>query len=465
MEIYHSEENYSPWHRNLTTYSAFPDYQETDNSSEISYNQNSSRSPLQYLVVSFGSTVLCGVTVGLVATFFWWIELNVSAYCFSKWDEIPSRIRCQRFIVDTIEGFIVMFWPLVCTVPIASWSTINKAYLFSCCTVFGLLDTSERLLLYFFGKYGLPWKSYFGNVLFLATTCCISYRVARKCKRELGIGNSVILLSLKVDLQFVIGLMYSLLFNYLFLDIYDNAGDFVQLLLTCILVFAFFLPKLLLHHVIVSMDNICTPDDGIMLAVSFLTSTTVVARLAQTKVEDLTYFVVISILHGFSTILDKLLITLRDKIPCSTYQRTSDRKRMRFIRDLQANQSLICMVTETTSLVFSCSVAYVLPYYYQAEDESGDRLDGHYLLNLGVTRIAIAVSIEFVINLVALRIQSHWQIPVIEKWKVRWKSILYVHVIQLFFIIVYYSEYLDNMLIRKYMENTNNTCVGFFKRL
>ena len=419
----------------------------------------------QCVMVSFTSTVLSGILVGLVATVLWWIEFNVRAHCFAEWDKIPSRVRRQKLIVEIVEALILMFWPLLTIIPVISLSAARELNLLSFCIIAGLLESLCHSLLYIFGYYDSRLKSYIGNVLFLSVLFYISYKVAKMYIRKRGINTNVIVLTLKLGLQFILGCLVGFLLNYIFIGLYNKASEFHKFLLTCVLIFVFFLPKLVLTCSITNANDIYTPGQGILFAVSYLTCTTVVARLAQSKIEKLPYFVGLSVVHGVFNIIDKLMIPLREKICRIIFKREASEARELYVHHYIANQSLVSIITETTSIILNCSVIYILYHYYEGDREVNIKYEGNTPFNDWIERVTSAVSIEFVMNVVALMVQIYLRIPVVSTWKEKWRFILVVHVIQMFFFVVYFSEYLNDMLIKKYGGNTKMACIGFFNRI
>jgi len=439
--------------------------QETDNTKENSYVRSFCANLSQCVMVSFTSTVLSGVAVGLVVTALWWIEFNVRAHCFAEWDAIPSRVRHQKLIVRIVEAMILMFWPLLCITPVISWSTARELNLPSFCIIAGLLESLCHSLLYIFGYYDSRLKSYIGNVLFLSVLFYISYKVAIMYIRKRGINTNVVILTLKLGLQFILGCLVGFLCNYIFIGLYNKASEFHKFLLTCVLIFVFFLPKLVLTCSITNANDVYTPGQGILFAVTYLTCRTVIARLAQSKIEKLPYFVGLSVVHGVFNIIDKLMIPLRDKICRIIFKREASEARELYVRHYIANQSLVSIITETTSIILNCSVIYILYHYYEGDGEVNIKYEGNTPFNDWIERVTTAVSIEFVMNVVALMVQIYLRIPVVSTWQEKWGFILVVHVIQMFFFVVYFSEYLNDMLIKKYGGNTKMACIGFFNRI
>ena len=80
-------------------------------------------------------------------------------------------------------------------------------------------------------------------------------------------------------------------------------------------------------------------------------------------------------------------------------------------------------------------------------------------------RSAIAVFIECFFNIVALKVQCYLKIPVLDVLKKEWKFILFIHLIQVIYVIIYFAPYVNAMLLDDVLHNSTSGCVGFFKRL
>ena len=410
---------------------------------------------------------LFGVLFGLFATFFWWIELNVSTFCRGKWSQIPEKIHRVRLIVDASEAMMIMFWPLLAIIPICSWSMVERSNLLFWCTIAGLLDANDRVFLYIFGQYNRQWKSYVGNVIFAFTFFIVFYKFARYRQQQFGNNDNIIVITAKLSLQIIIGFVLSLLFNYMFLKVYEEADSLIRTVLSCSLIAVFCIPKLILSNVITNVHDIYKPQEGIVFAASFLTNTTMVSRLAQARIESQTYFIIISIVHGIFNIVDKLTLPLREKFLSCLCKRRNENlaEKSLFVEQFFADQALISMITESTSVIFSNAAAYILLYYYKRDESTGQRYDGLILFKDMVKRASIAVSIELIFNAIALKIQTvHCNIPVLCVWKRQWKFILVIHLMQIIFVVVYFSRYLDKMLLADYLNSINH-CIGFFERI
>ena len=422
------------------------------------------------LRVSVQSTIVCGVIVGLFATFLWWLHLNLETYCFTTWSQVPEAMHHTKLIVEMLSAIVIMFWALSCIAPLCGWSASKELNLVYYCIIGGLLDAVDRLIMYIYKHYSNVWKSYVGNMIFLMTSFTICYRFARHCKTVSNLHYSSLVLVLTLSLQFIVGLLVSIPVNLWFFDLYYTSSPMDQTILASVLIIGLAIPKLFLNHIVTSIRGICTPGDEIMLAVAYLTGSTVVLRLMQVKIDDLNHFIVISLVHGFLNVADKLSLPLRRRILsfiCCSCQEDRDCQNPSVSASLfLANQTLISIITETTSVVFTSAAAYLLRYYYERKESTGERYNGFMLFQEMAKRCSIGIGIELIFNVGALEILAYlYKVPVFSVWRRKWKPIILVHIIQVVFIVLYYSKYLNNVIVRDYYVRANSTCFGFFKRV
>ena len=420
--------------------------------------------------VSIESTVICGVLVGLYATFLWWLELNIRMYCFADWNTIPRRIHLTQLIADIIILMIVMFWPLSCIAPLCGWSTTKELNLVYYCVIGGLLDVTSHLLIYIFAHYAKTWKSFVGNGIFLVISFAISYRFARYLKTSRVVNSNAVVLAVELNLQFIFGVFVTIPFTHVFLEVYYFSLPLERTMLACLLIVMLAIPKFFITSIITGLNGVCTPCNEIMLAVAFITGTTLCTRLMQADVNDINYFTVISVVHGILNVVDKLCLPLKRKILaclCRKCRQGDIRQRTSVNASVFiANQVSISIVNETTCIIFCSAVAYILRYYYKRDEITGERYDGFQLLKEMLKRCGVGVGIELVFNVFALEILTYlYNIPVIAVWKSTRKRIIMIHMIQVLFIVLYFSIPINYILVKDYYMNANSTCFGFFKRV
>ena len=423
------------------------------------------------LKVSIESTVFCGVLVGLYATLLWWLELNVRLYCLKEWKIIPDRLHRRILISDVIIVIVIMFWPFSCIAPLCGWSTTGKLNLVYYCVIGGILDATNRLIAFVFYYYGNKLKSIVGLVIFAATSFAVSFRFARYLKASGVVDYHVVALALSLSLQFILGMMVAIPFNLVFLEVYYKSSSVERTILACVLIFLFAIPKLFVTHVITNIHGICKPGDEIMLAVAYITGTTLCSRSMQASIESLPYFIVISVLHGLLNVADKLSFPLKRKIlsrMCLSYTQNGNRQSTSENASLLlANQTLISIITEATTVMYCSAAAYLSLYYYKGKRNLDKRYTtGSKLFQELMIRCSIGVGIELTFNVLALRIVTYlYNIPIIAVWKSKKKFIIIVHMIQVLFIVLYFSVPINDVLVRDYYAKANITCLGFFKRI
>ena len=425
-------------------------------------------SQLNYVEASFQTTVVSGVIFGLFTTLLWWMNLNTSPLCFGEWNANPSEMHRILLISEVVRSIIIMFWPLLTIAPICSWSMIKDSNIIFWCTIGGLVDAIDRLFLYIFAHYEPHWKSYIGNIIYALLTLIISYKFGKHRQRFSTNDDKTIIIILKLNIQFILGVAVVLPYNYVFLMFYLHSSQLVRVMLSCSLIAAFYVPKLIINNVITNLHGIYRPNEGIVFASSFLTSSILVPRLTQAKIENLTDFTIISLVHGIFNVTDKLFLSLRHRLcrcVCKTRKTRLDDS-LAYAQQYTAHQSLISVVVETTSIILSNAAAYLLVYYYKKDEITGSRHDGWILLKEMVIKLCIAVGIEWFFNIIALKIQNDWyNIPVLRLWKSEWKFIIIIHLIQIVYVVVYFSSYVNTMLVDDVLRNSTAICIGLFKRL
>ena len=421
----------------------------------------------EYLKTSLYLSVICGTLFGLFATFLWWIELNVNGYCIGRVDNIPQKLQHIKLAVVPVEVILIMFWPLLTIAPICSWSMIKKSNILFWCTIAGLVDVIDRLYFYIFEHYEAHWRSYVGNAIFLLISLIVSYKFVRHRQLQSGNNDNAVKITLKITLQIFFGLLIAIPFNYVFLQLYHDSTALIRIVLSCSLIVVLYIPKLTISHVITNLNGIYKPKESIAFAVVVLVTCTMVTRLSQARIENLTYFMIVSLVHGIFNVLDKTATNLRAKIFNWICRRNSNHKNENsdYITHYIAHQTLISIITEASSIILNNAAAYLLRYYYEKDKSTGKRYNGWYLFREMLMKSSIALCIEWTFNIVALKIQCDSSIPVLSVWKSEWKLILVIHLIPVIYVVIYSAQYIDAMLLSDVLRNSTSHCVGLFKRL
>ena len=418
--------------------------------------------------IGFKLTVICGVMFGLFATLLWWIELNVEVYCFRTWNNIPDRIHRFRLLSDSVQDIIILFWPLLTIAPICSWPMIKESNVLFYCAIAGLLNVVDRFFLFIFHHYLPLWKSYVGNVIFAVTAFVVLYKFARYRQQQIGNGENTTVVTLKLGVQLIVGTAIALPYNYVFLTFYRHFSPLARTLASCSIIVLLYIPKIIIANVINGLRGICKPNEGITFTAAFLVISTIVPRLTQAGIESLAYFTLISLFHGVVNVLDKLTLPSRRKFFNFICRKNSDVITESWIYAQQyiAHQTLIGIITETSSLVLSNAAAYLMVYYYRTEKGTGNSVDGWSLITDLIVKLVIAVCIDWIFNVLVLKVQNDChKFPLLRMWQREWKFIMVIHLIQIIFVAIYFSFFIDSMLLEDVLRNSTTNCIGFFKGL
>jgi len=369
--------------------------------------------------------------------------------------------------VGSIEAVIIMFWPLLTIAPICSWSMIKKSKVICSCTIAGLIDVTSRLCFYIFGYYGQLWQSYAGNVIFLVISFIVFYKFVEYRQMLSANRKNKIVITLKLILQIILGLLIYLPYNYLFLHFYRTSSPIYRTILSCLLIAVFYGPRLIISSVITSIHGIFEPCESIVFVAPLLIANIMITRLTQAEIQSLPYFTIISLVHGVFNVVDKFFVPVRRKIHKLLCRRSSEVMQNNWIYTQQyiVHQSLISIITETSSVIMSNAAAYLFKYYYEKDQSTGHRYNGWDLFKEMLIRSSIAVSIEWIFNTVALKVQCCLNFPVLNIWKSEWKLILVISLLQALYAIVYFANYVDTMLLDDILRNSTSNCVGLFRRL
>ena len=425
-------------------------------------------SMVQFIEVAFKSSVMCGIVFGLLATLLWWIQLKITGYCVGAWYSIPNGIHRLQLVVDCVAVVAVDFWPVLNISMICPWSVIKKSRALFWCTIACFVDIIQRLCLYVFAHYEAPWKSYAGNFIFFVISCTVFYKFA-KYRQQLSSNNAknTFILTLKITLQLIFGVLLSLPYNYIFLKMYEVANSPIRALMACCIMALLYGPKLIIGNVLVNLNGILEPQEIIVFAAGFLVTSTMIMRLIQAGIEQFSYFIVVSLFHGIFNILDKVTIPLRTRF-CNAICRRSNEavnENCLHVHQFIAHQSLISSITEPSSIIMGNAAAYLLLYYYNAANNTGTMYSAWQIFKEMLKRSGSAVAIEWIFNVVAIYIQNdRCNIPTVSLWRRDWKFIMMLHLAQIIVVIVYYHYYANVTILGNVKHNSTYLCIGTFIR-
>ena len=415
------------------------------------------KSWIESIICSFFITVIGGVCVGVIGTLFIWLNVNLSDNCFNyndRWYEMPIIVQRTRITVHFIKGMIIQPWSLYCMLAIFGWPLVKKTNLLYWNMFGASIGGTYRLLLYVYGKYNRTWASLPLNFLFTILTLMNGYRIARHFRSNI---KQSISLGIKLGGQFYMGILIAFILSFLVIPYYKTLQEHEKAILASFIPAIVIIPKALERVFAETIKGINHPGTSVILLICIYTSSAIVCRVIQADLEKFSLFLVLCIVHGLESTIDKLTLPLRDYIyhRCCTRRHHSSREfRTPRTNRLLADLALVSMITEAGAIIMSCALVQIFRYYY-GRDSYGHKYEALTLLKGFLWRALTGIIIENIFNVFAIKIQTFcYNIPVIKVWKLKWSWIMLMIILHTVVAILYFSEILyDASMSRHQLVN------------
>ena len=421
-------------------------------------------------ICSFTTTIIGGVSIGVIATAVMWLDINLGENCFNynnRWYEMPVNVRRIRLTTQVIEGMVIQFWSLTCILAIFGWPLVKELNLLNWNMLVAFMDGIYRLFLDVYGQYNRKWASYPLNVMFSIITLFNGYRVARHFRSRLRQSLS---LAVKLEGQFYMCIPVAFLLNYLVVPYYKELSESERALLASFLPAILIIPKALGRVFAERVTGINHPGTSFVSLIATYTGGAMYFRVLQAGLEKFSLYFVLCIVHGLESTIDKITLPLRDYIyhKCCTESGQSVREfRTPRVNRLLADLALLSMIVEAGSIFLSCAIVEIFRYYY-GRDSYGHKYMGLDLFKSFMWRVSIGIIIEWIFNILAIKIQTYYyNIPVCKVWRFRWRWIMPMIILHTIITMLYFSESLYNAAVSRpelFGSEASWKCVLPFKR-
>ena len=267
--------------------------------------------------VSFAVTMLVGVITGIITTTIWMLDIKLSHCCYGlqdNWLKIPTKYQRIQLVSEVVKGMLLQLWSFACVVSVFDWALLTKLNLIIWNVLASYTDALFRLMLFVYGIYGYKWKSYVLNVLFIAITFLNHIRIARYYRDQHKLDCNVYIFAAKLGIQFFLGLLVVLPFNYWFTNAFATASALEKTIMSMSLPMLVGIPKMITSYLISKVDKVFSPGRAIIFTIVGQVTYTFVCKLIQAKNERFWQFVAISLVHGIISILDNLALPLKSMI-------------------------------------------------------------------------------------------------------------------------------------------------------
>ena len=438
------------------------------------YRPSFAKSIGKCMICSFSCTVLGGVFVGMVATVVIWLIINLAGSCFGfkgeyeKWYEAPIYIQRIHMTVEAVEGSMIQLWSFVNFLAVFRWPLMKELNLHNWNLLVSFVNGLYVPLMNVYGLYNRSWINFPMFGLFLSITLFNGYRIARFYRQRV---KERLYLAIRLGGQFYMGFPLAMFFYIFIIPFCLKLSEKKLAIIVSFIPSIVIMPKLLGRMLVQKLQGINHPGtSGILLIVLNIGGATVF-RVLQVSFENLSLFVLLSVIHGLIGIIDKLIAPLQDYI-YNIYDKCWKRSTRKHIKTPRVNRfladlALLSIVVETSSVFVNCALVQIFRFYF-GRDENGMKYNEYALLKDFLGRITIAVFIEWIFNTLTIKLQTYYyNIPVVKVWNSKWRWITILVILNTIPALLFFTEPLLAVVENKTVlvdPKTKLECVRPFHR-
>eukprot|EP00112_Aurelia_sp_Birch-Aquarium-sp1_P015365 Seg34.4 transcript_id=Seg34.4/GoldUCD/mRNA.D3Y31 product="hypothetical protein" protein_id=Seg34.4/GoldUCD/D3Y31 len=422
------------------------------------------------------TTMVCGVIFGVIGTFLWWLEQNLTLFCLKfaqNLDGMPMHLQRIRLTTVALRSMIIEFWSFIAVVPVFDWTFLKQLNLPIWNVLTAFINALCQLVFALYGGlYHPKWTSYISNVLFFFITYFNYTRIARHKKRILRLSAKSIFLASKLGTQFILGLFVTMFSDYILFPAIRNMSQFERVVTVSLLPLFVMIPKLVASFIVGRLTGLFSPGKAVMFTIVAQVSGALACRFVQAflveklDTKEFNIFVITSLAHAVLKILDKILLPLKERLCQFLFRAKATAKRPPRVSRLLADQYLIDLMTETSALLINCAAVYLIKYFYSRYEGTRDRKYRMTLFISFLKRVGVCVLIDSIASVIALKILTYrYNIPVIKVWSLRWRWVIGIHLIQIMFAMIIFPMLISEAILKGDVTHVNGTsrCDGPFQ--
>ena len=418
------------------------------------------RSWRRCIFYSFILTVICGAAMSAVATFLFWLDLNLDTACYDiSWYEMPKNIQLIRLTSEVAKGMTIQCWHLFTMFFVFGWDLVKKANLLPWTILASSTDAMFRLFINVYRTYD-RWRLFPLNALFASTAIFSSYQIASQFRQKTG---QRIQLAAILGAQFYLGIPVAVIFNGVIVPHFKHISNSSKALLASLCPTLLIIPKAVARVCARNTRGINHPGTSVLLVVALHAGPPTLFRILQAKVEEFRMYVILCFVHGLESTFDKITLPIQDFILQWFYERRCCKRKQitghlkpRASR-LQADLAIMSVIAESTAIFVSSAGLQIFRYYY-ARDDRGERYDATKLLEIFCLQAGVAIVIETLFNALAIKIQTYfYNIPIIRVWKINKRWILGMFLVQHFMGLLVFGNHIYSATRTKSMFDQNIT--------
>ena len=402
---------------------------------------------------AFLVTVVTGGFIGLGTLLFMYYIISV-VYIFD-WKPMqdpsyPEDLKRRRIVCESYQSFFLYFWQPMMLCMVFKWPILKDVHLLTVALVGAAVDLGYRFFLAVYELYYPPWIPYPLNVVFMTVVLVNSISIGR------NIFNTnlfrAILLAFKLCAQFITGAPMLYLCAYVLFPWFAHQEGFLKFTILALAILISIIPKEISRQCVLGLNGVNHPGTSYVLVATAFTSVSIVYRFMQAEFKSLLAFIALSIGHGMIHLIYELITILKERYSEKRhYQRiinseldydspgrsiasnTNTPRSQRLAADLTIHD----MMSSSVAIVLSVGIIQIYGFIHQ--DLSIEKI--HEMIGELVTRIVLALFIEFLFNIVSVMILTRRRnVPVLRVWTFKWRSHLLVCVVTVLMIVTYSTD-------------------------
>ncbi|XP_032226763.1 uncharacterized protein LOC116610154 [Nematostella vectensis] len=414
----------------------------------------------------FATQILAGTGLGLLAIFITFLDFNFADLCYEKtseWNTMPLKIQRIRVTAQSVEGFVIELWYFLVLTTAFPGSLLKKLNLLVLNLLVAFIDVTYRLYLQLYGIYKRPWMSLPLNGMSVSMVVLSAWILGRH------FSPSSIKRAMKyafiLSTQFILGMHVCYLLNYKVFPWYNEQSERVRFLIAGVCPIVTAIPKVVSRLGAQKLNRVVHPGTANVFVGVLYGASAIVFRIMQAELSSIDLFIALGIGHAFIDMLERLTITMRDYLwerfcrlfcrqrrPLSKYSTPRSR---RFMADV----SIQILIQESTSLIGALGFIHLFHFMYS--NNKPPFTDNSVLINFAI-RCIIGLCIDVVFNTISVVIQTRlMNIAVNRVWRKKWRYHLVVNLIITSLTMIYFTEYLLDVVRKKYDFN-NPEEIRFF---
>ena len=312
------------------------------------------------------------------------------------------------------------------------------------------------------------------NALFLTIVLTNSILVGREVAKNSETERSrklkkTIKVSAILAAQLGFGIPIAFVLVYVLVPLYHSQNETYRAVIAGALPLVTAIPKVIVRLAAQRIDFLHPGESHVLLTVLYIASA-IIFRVMQAELTSLQLFILLSFVHGFVDLLERLTIVVRDYLWYFIYKKLNrditllSAKKFRTPRSMRliADMSIQMILGESTALIAAIGFIQLYSFMYKEADPSFSELTQFFI------RVLIALTIDFVFNSCSFWLQmSYMNIAVGRVWKRRWRKHMLVGLILSVVTMCYFTTHLFAVVKDKHSSGSklnDFNCTGPFSR-